>query len=79
MNQRHPQSRHTPRSVSIIAVHRAFVLGLGARHRGIHVELSEDRYCDSVFAFFTYLLTYLLINGITVPLTPTFPGKRRSA
>ena len=26
----------------IIAVHRAFVLGLGARHRGI-VELSEDR------------------------------------
>ena len=28
--------------VFIIAVHRAFVLGLGARHRGI-VELSEDR------------------------------------
>ena len=27
--------------VFIIAVHRAFVLGLGARHRGI-VELSED-------------------------------------
>ena len=29
-------------AVFIIAVHRAFVLGLGARHRGI-VELSEDR------------------------------------
>ena len=32
--------------VFIIAVHRAFVLGLGARHRGIvepSVELSEDR------------------------------------
>ena len=28
--------------VFIIAVHRAFVLGLGAQHRGI-VELSEDR------------------------------------
>ena len=28
--------------VFIIAVHRAFVLGLGARHRGI-VELSVDR------------------------------------
>ena len=29
--------------VFIIAVHRAFVLGLGAQHRGI-AELSEDRY-----------------------------------
>ena len=28
--------------VFIIAVHRAFVLGLGAQHRGI-VKLSEDR------------------------------------
>ena len=43
--------------VFIIAVHRAFVLGLGARHRGI-VELSEDRcVCVTVFAFFPYLLT----------------------
>ena len=43
--------------VFIIAVHRAFVLGLGARHRGI-VELSEDRYvCDSVRLL--YLLTLL--------------------
>ena len=41
--------------VFIIAVHRAFVLGLGARHRGI-VELSEDRVCDSVRLL--YLLTY---------------------
>ena len=31
------------RGVFIIAVHRASVLGWGARHRGI-VELSEDRY-----------------------------------
>ena len=41
--------------VFIIAVHRAFVLGLGAQHRGI-VELSEDRdVCDSVRLL--YLLT----------------------
>ena len=43
--------------VFIIAVHRAFVLGLGARHRGI-VKLSEGGYmCDSVPLL--YLLTYL--------------------
>ena len=43
--------------VFIIAVHRAFVLGLGAQHRGI-VELSEDRdVCDSVRLL--YLLTYI--------------------
>jgi len=43
--------------VFIIAVHRAFVLGLGARHRGI-VELSERiDVCDSVRLL--YLLTYL--------------------
>ena len=40
------------RGVFIIAVHHALVLGLGARHGGI-VKLS-------VFACFTYLLTYLL-------------------
>ena len=46
--------------VFIIAVHRAFVLGLGAQHRGI-VELSEDRdVCDSVRLL--YLLTYLKIT-----------------
>ena len=58
--------------VFIIAVHRAFVLGLGARHRGI-VELSEGGFrCVTVFAcfvsffFFFFseyvgkLLTYLL-------------------
>ena len=45
--------------VFIIAVHRASVLGWGARHRGI-VELSEDR-CVTVFAFFTYLLTYWVV------------------
>ena len=43
--------------VFIIAVHRAFVLGLGARHRGI-AELSREEMCVTVFAFFTYLLTY---------------------
>jgi hypothetical protein len=43
--------------VFIIAVHRAFVLGLGARHRGI-VKLLEDVVrCVTVFACFTYLLT----------------------
>ena len=48
--------------VFTIAVHRAFVLGLGARHRGI-VELSEGgQMCDSVclrfFFFFLSTLTY---------------------
>ena len=43
--------------VFIIAVHRAFVLGLGAQHRGI-VKLSEWlEMCDSVRLL--YLLTYL--------------------
>ena len=42
--------------VFIIAVHRAFVLGLGARHRGI-VELSEGNWmCDSASRLL-YLLT----------------------
>ena len=40
--------------VFIIAVHRAFVLGLGAWHRGI-VELSEVVRCVTVSACFTYL------------------------
>ena len=43
--------------VFIIAVHRAFVLGLGARHRGI-VELPEGRVrCVTVCACFAYVLT----------------------
>ena len=43
---------------SSIAVHHAFVLGLGARHGGI-VELSEGSWvCDSVRVL--YLLTYLV-------------------
>ena len=42
--------------VFIIAVHRAFVLGLGARHRGI-VELSEGVIrCVTVFACYSSLL-----------------------
>ena len=45
--------------VFIIAVHRAFVLGLGARHRGIVKLSSEGSWmCVTVFACFTYLLTY---------------------
>ena len=52
--------------VFIIAVHRAFVLGLGGRHRGI-VELSKGGYrCVTVFACFTYLLTYLLTVTVRV-------------
>ena len=45
--------------VFIIAVHRAFVLGLGVRHRSI-VELSARvvLMCDSVRLL--YLLTYLM-------------------
>ena len=40
--------------VFIIAVHRAFVLGLGARHRGI-VDLSEGVIrCDSVRLLFFF-------------------------
>ena len=39
--------------VFIIAVHRALVLGLGARHRGI-VELSEGVFrCVTVFACYS--------------------------
>jgi hypothetical protein len=46
--------------VFIIAVHRAFVLGLGARHRGI-VELSEGVIrCVTVFASAILLLLLLL-------------------
>ena len=48
------------RGVFIIAVHHAFVLGLGARHGGI-VKLSVVR-CVTVFACFTYLLTYFGIS-----------------
>ena len=54
--------------VFIIAVHRAFVLGLGARHRGI-VDLSDSEgviRCVTVFACYSSSLlrskcTYLLI------------------
>ena len=44
--------------VFIIAVHRAFVLGLGARHRGI-VELSEGVIrCVTVFACYSSSLFF---------------------
>ena len=43
--------------VFIIAVHRAFVLGLGAQHRGI-VELSQSVFrCVTVFACYSSLHT----------------------
>ena len=48
-------------AVFIIAVHRAFVLGLGARHRGI-VELSEDRCVCVDSVRLLYLLTYLQVS-----------------
>ena len=51
------------RGVFIIAVHHAFVLGLGARHGGI-VKLSVVR-CVTVFACFTYLLlTYCFTDEV---------------
>jgi len=57
------------RGVFIIAVHHTFVLGLGARHGGI-VKLSVVR-CVTVFACFTYLLTYLpLLNLELMPRCP---------
>ena len=43
----------------IIAVHRAFVLGLGARHRGI-VELSEGVIIRCVTVFACYILLLFL-------------------
>ena len=46
--------------VFIIAVHRAFVLGLGARHRGI-VELSEGVIrCVTVFACYSSSLLHVV-------------------
>ena len=55
------------RGVFIIAVHHAFVLGLGARHGGI-VKLSVVR-CVTVFACFTYLLRTQRVSKVTYLLT----------
>ena len=53
----HRRAESRFRGVFIIAVHRAFVLGLGARHRGI-VDLSEsvcvcDSRCVTVFVCYS--------------------------
>ena len=49
----HRRAESRFRGVFIIAVHRAFVLGLGARHRGI-VERSEGVIrCVTVFACYS--------------------------
>jgi len=60
--------------VFIIAVHRAFVLGLGARHRGI-VELSEGVIrCVTVFACYSSSLFCYLTQcekqGVRTDLRP---------
>ena len=53
--------------VFIIAVHRAFVLGLGARHRGI-VKLSEDRRVGQCSpSLLTYLLTHYTLENKHTP------------
>ena len=50
---RHRQAESRFSGVFIIAVHRAFVLGLGTRHRGI-VDLSEGVIrCVTVFACYS--------------------------
>ena len=55
--------------VFIIAVHRAFVLGLGAQHRGI-VELSQSVFrCVTVFACYSSFL--LLTSGPSVDVSFT--------
>jgi hypothetical protein len=49
--------------VFIIAVHRAFVLGLGAQHRGI-VELSQSVFrCVTVFACYSSSFFLLVIGS----------------
>ena len=53
---RHRRAESRFSGVFIIAVHRAFVLGLGTRHRGI-VDLSEGVIrCVTVFACYSSLL-----------------------
>ena len=53
--------------VFIIAVHRAFVLGLGARHRGI-VDLSEGVIrCVTVFACYSSSsVSYIPLHSVAV-------------
>ena len=49
--------------VFIIAVHRAFVLGLGARHRGI-VDLSVGVIrCVTVFACYSSSSSFVLVRA----------------
>ena len=62
--------------VFIIAVHRAFVLGLGARHRGI-VELSEGVIrCVTVFACYSSFFFFLMVGDQGDQGKPGEPGHR---
>ena len=62
--------------VFIIAVHRAFVLGLGARHRGI-VELSEGVIrCVTVFACYSSSSSCTAPAPRRSPLAPALTLRR---
>ena len=62
--------------VFIIAVHRAFVLGLGARHRGI-VDLSEGVIrCVTVFACYSSSSSYTRYMYNDDPLRQPGPHTR---
>ena len=64
--------------VFIFAVHRAFVLGLGARHRGI-VDLSEGVIrCVTVFACYSsYSSFFFLVGEVTKVAHARFPEEHR--
>ena len=65
--------------VFIIAVHRAFVLGLGARHRGI-VELSEGVIrCVTVFACYSSFFFFLEPGDQVIRGNPASRGTEASA
>ena len=65
--------------VFIIAVHRAFVLGLGARHRGI-VELSEGVIrCVTVFACYSSFFFFLEPGDQVIRGNPASRGTETSA
>ena len=65
--------------VFIIAVHRAFVLGLGARHRGI-VELSEGVIrCVTVFACYSSFFLYVPPLAATLAVEAAFCNRAPQA
>ena len=66
------------RGVFIIAVHRAFVLGLGARHRGI-VDLSEGVIrCVTVFACYSSSSSSVRIAELVAESLLVHLGSNRS-